>query len=343
MQVNKIKYVFVGVFVLIVFIAAVYRQENIKFIIPKGWPKPSYDFTKNKITDNGFKLGRKLFFDPLLSRDSTISCSSCHLQFTAFTHADHALSHGINGLKGIRNSPTLFNMAWNTFFMWDGGVNNMEVQPINPITNPVEMDEKLENVVVKLNKSTMYRHKFFLAFGDSMITGQYLLKALAQFTVLLESYNAKYDKYMRKEPGGDMTAQELNGLKIFRKNCSACHTEPLFTNNTLQNNGLAPDTELKDLGRMKITRNKNDSLKFKVPSLRNITVSAPYMHDGRFRNLHQVLDHYVNGITQSATLAKELKAGVSLSDQDKTDIIAFLQTLTDKEFLFDLRFRNYPD
>ncbi|XZF13200.1 cytochrome-c peroxidase [Chitinophagaceae bacterium MMS25-I14] len=316
---------------------------DVNFVVPKGWPEPVYDFSKNPLTEDGFKLGRKLFFDPALSRDSSTSCASCHLQFTGFTHVDHALSHGINGLKGTRNSLTIFNEAWSTSFMWDGGVHNLELQPLAPITNAVEMDSKIADVVAKLNSMPSYRGKFAKAFGDSTVTGQRMLKALTQFIVMLQSYNSKYDKYIRKEPGGEMTAQEMNGLLLFRQNCASCHKEPLFTNNGFENNGLAADTELNDRGRMKITRNRDDSLKFKVPSLRNVAMSYPYMHDGRFHSLEQVLDHYTNGIVISRTLSPLLKKPLSLSVQDKKNIIAFLQTLTDKDFLFDLRFRNYPD
>jgi cytochrome c peroxidase len=316
-------------------------DNSVRFVIPENFPKPVYNFAKNPVTPAGFQLGRKLFFDPVLSRDSSTSCSSCHLQFTGFTHVDHALSHGINGLKGTRNSMAIVNAAWSTSFMWDGGVNNLEVQPLNPITSPVEMDNKLANVAGKLNKLPAYKNLFYAAFGDSLVTGQRILKALAQFTVMLESYNSKYDKYMRHEPGGDLTPQEQSGLALFRQHCTACHAEPLFTDYSFQNNGLALDTALKDYGRMRITGNTKDSLKFKVPSLRNVAVSYPYMHDGRFRNLKQVLDHYTSGIVHSATLAKPLLKSMPLSDSDKADIIAFLQTLTDKDFLYDVRFRDY--
>lgn len=315
--------------------------DDINFVVPPGWPQPHYDLSKNKLTEAGFKLGRRLFFDPVLSRDSSTSCASCHTQFSGFTHVDHSLSHGINGLKGTRNSLTLFNLAWGTSFMWDGGVNNMEVQPLNPITNPVEMDNTLENIVIKLNSSALYKPLFYAAFGDSMVTGQHVLKALAQFTVMLESFNSKYDKYVRHEAGGEMSKEELKGLKIFRKHCASCHTEPLFTNNAFENNGLPVDTELNDYGRIRITHDPNDSLKFKVPSLRNIANSYPYMHDGRFGSLEQVLQHYTQGIVSSPTLARQLRKKIRLSDGDKTDLIAFLKTLSDKQFLFDMRFRNY--
>lgn len=318
------------------------KKDELKFVVPKGWPQPVYDISKNQITEAGFKLGRKLFFEPGLSRDSSINCSSCHLQFTGFTHVDHALSHGINGLKGIRNSPSLFNLAWSKNFMWDGAVNNLEVQPLSPITNPVEMDNTLQNVVDRLSSSASYRQHFKEAFGDTSITGQRILKAIAQFVVLFESYNSKYDKYMRHEEGNEFSDQEKKGLQLFRNLCASCHKEPLFTTGDFENNGLPVDVELNDKGRMKITSDLNDYLKFKVPSLRNIVVSYPYMHDGRFKSLEQVLDHYAKGIIQSSTLAPQLREKLTLSEDDKKDIIAFLKTLTDNEFLFDLRFRDYP-
>ena len=319
------------------------KMKEIKFVRPDGWPKPVYKLSKNPVTEEGFKLGRKLFFDPVLSRDGSTSCASCHTQWSAFTHVDHGLSHGINGLKGTRNSLVLVNLAWNKSFMWDGGINNLEVQPLGPITNPVEMDNTLENVVKHLDTSAGYRRRFYLAFGDSVITGQRVLKALAQFTVMFQSFNSRYDKYVRHEPGGEFTPQEISGLKLFRAHCEGCHKEPLFTDYSFRNVGLPVDTGLKDIGRMKITGDKNDSLKFKVPTLRNVAVSYPYMHDGRFKTIRQVLDHYTNGAVESITLAQEFKDGMVLSDQEKKDIIAFLQTLTDNEFLFDMRFRDYRD
>lgn len=332
-----------GVFILFISSAFDTKTEEIKFIIPKGWPKPVYDFSKNQITPEGFKLGRKLFYDPILSRDGSTSCANCHTQWSAFTHVDHGLSHGINGLKGRRNSLTLFNLAWNKAFMWDGGVNHLEVQPLAPITNDAEMGNTLENVVKALDAAHSYRARFYLAFGDSTITGQRVLKALSQFLILFQSYNSKYDKYVRKEPGGEMTVQELNGLKLFRKHCNSCHTEPLFTNYSFQNTGLAVDTGLNDYGRMKITGDRKDSLRFRVPSLRNVAMSYPYMHDGRFRSLIQVLDHYTNGVIQSPTLAREVKKPMPLSLQDKKDIIEFLKTLSDKDFLYDMRLRDWRE
>ena len=308
------------------------------FEIPKGWPKPHYDFSKNPLSEEGFQLGRKLFYDPILSRDSTISCASCHLQQTGFTHVDHDLSHGIDGKIGNRNSLTLQNLAWTKNFMWDGGVNHLDVQPIHPITSDLEMDETVENVVSKLQKSDNYSTLFQKAFGTKNITGQLMLKALSQFTVALTSSNSKYDKVMRKEE--NFTPMEQSGYLLFKQNCASCHQEPLFLSDKFEYNGLETDLTLNDFGRMKITQNPSDSLKFKVPTLRNVQFTFPYMHDGRFKTLNEVIKYY-NTLNENKMLPKELSKPMHLSDNNRTDLLAFLKTLTDKEFLFNPRF-SFP-
>jgi len=326
----------IGVFVLLISFTG--QGDGIAFVVPEGWPQPAYDFSKNPLAETGFQLGRRLFYDPLLSRDTTISCASCHLQATGFTHVDHALSHGIDGRVGKRNSPVLMNLAWSRAFMWDGGVHHLDMQPLSPITSPEEMDETMEHVVGKLNGSPKYRTLFQAAFGDSVATGQRTLLALSQFVLMLNSSNSKYDRYIRKEPGSDFTVQELNGLAIFRKHCASCHTEPLFTNGGFANNGLSVDTGLLDVGRMKITRKRVDSLCFKVPTLRNIQFSYPYMHDGRFKKLLEVVNHYTGGIQTNSTLDARLQTPMVLTHEEKIDLVSFLLTLTDREFLFDPRF-----
>ena len=318
------------------------KTTPIPFKIPKNWEKPSYDFSKNPLTEEGFFLGKNLFYDPILSRDNTISCASCHLQATGFTHVDHDLSHGIDGKIGLRNSIALVNLAWRQDFMWDGGINHIDVQPLAPITSKFEMDETLQNIVKKLNQSTYYKSLFKNAFNDTLITGQKTLLAISQFLLQLNSFNSKYDKFIRQEKGGDFTEQEKNGLKIFRNNCANCHKEPLFTNNEFENIGLPIDSSLNDFGRMNITQNPNDFLKFRVPSLRNIQFTFPYMHDGRFKKLSEVINHYVGGIQNSKTLSGKLKGKpILLSHEEKIDVIVFLLTLTDTEFLFNNRF-TYP-
>lgn len=314
-------------------------MNDVIFDYPVSWPKPLYDFKNNPLTEKKIQLGRKLFYDPILSRDSTISCASCHLQATGFTHIDHELSHGIDGKVGTRNSMTLQNLAWSNSFMWDGGVNHIEMQALAPITSEVEMDEKIENIVVKLNKDETYKKLFYEAFGSKEITGQLTLKAIAQFLVELKTFNSKYDKVLKGEM--KFSEMESKGYEIFKNKCSSCHKEPLFTSNQFKNNGLEIDVTLNDYGRMKITQNPKDSLLFKVPTLRNIEFSFPYMHDGRFSNLIEVINHYNNGIKKSKTLSKELKKPLNLSDKERTELVSFLKTLTDKEFLFNKNF-SYP-
>ena len=306
------------------------------FPMPEGWPAPAYDFKKNPLSKKKIELGRMLFHDPVLSRDSTISCSSCHLQYTAFTHVDHKLSHGIQNRIGTRNSPALMNLAWAKTFMWDGSVNHLDVQALAPISNPGEMDEDIAHVISKLQFSKKYPALFFEAFGDSAITTEYVLKSLSQFMLTMVSANSKYDRVMHKED--TFTTKEAKGYALFKQNCASCHTEPLFTNMQFENNGLPVDDSLKDIGKMKISRKAADSLKFKVPTLRNIEFSQPYMHDGRFKNLNQVLNYYAMGVQHSPTLNPKLEKGIYLTNSEKVELIAFLLTLTDKEFLYNPKF-----
>ncbi|MBS1646562.1 MAG: c-type cytochrome [Bacteroidetes bacterium] len=312
-------------------------EKEVEIKIPQSFPKPVYEIEKNKPTPRIFYLGRKLFYDPILSLNNTISCGSCHQQFAAFAQSDHALSHGIDGLFGLRNAPALQNLIWNKTFMWDGGVTHLDLQPITPITSNVEMGETLEGVLKKLRANKEYTSLFKAAYGDTAITSERFLKSISQFLMLLISSNSRYDKYIQHKD--TFSLSEKRGLKLFRKNCASCHKEPLFTDNLYHNNGLSIDSVLRDSARYRISGKKEDILKFKVPSLRNVAVSAPYMHDGRFYSLTQVLNHYTqNFVTKEADAL--LKKGIELNTQDKKDIIAFLKTLTDASFLRNPLFAN---
>lgn len=332
--------IYIFIFSLVCFaIVAFHSADDLLFEVPSNFPKPVYDFSKNTLSENKIQLGRELFYDPILSRNNMISCASCHSQFSAFTHVDHALSHGIEDKIGFRNAPALMNLAWQTLFMRDGAINHLDVQALAPIGNPVEMDENITHVVFKLQASKLYPKLFYKAFGDSVITGEHTLKAISQFMLTLVSSNSKYDSVMSKQ--SSFTDQENNGYILFKKNCALCHTEPLFTTDEFRNNGLQIDTTLNDFGRYLVTKNPSDSLKFRVPTLRNIEFSYPYMHDGRFKKLSQVMNHYTNGIEKSNTLANELQKPITLTSNEKVDIIAFLLTLTDKSFLFNPQY-FYP-
>lgn len=310
------------------------------FYRPEKWPKPLYNFDDNPLTLEGFSLGRALFYDPILSQDSTVSCASCHLQYTAFAHVDHSTSHGINSRVGKRNAPGLMNLAWYPRFHWDGGVLNLNGQAINPLTHPDEMGETLEGVLKKLNRNTFYKNEFKKVFGAEQIKTHHLLKALGQFTVSLVSANSKYDSVMRKE--STFTDQEQRGYALFLRYCNQCHTAPLFTNFEFKANGIGPNNQFNDSGRALITGKTTDSYLFRVPTLRNIEYSFPYMHDGRISKLKEVIHHYANSSNWVKPISKELKLkNNSLSPEDQKDLLKFLKTLTDRAFLFDANFQYH--
>jgi cytochrome c peroxidase len=311
-------------------------DKDVEVVYPENFPKPFYDFKKNKITTSGFLLGRKLFYDVKLAKDSITSCASCHQRFAAFSHVDHALAHGISGLIGKRNVPALQNLIWKKEFMADGGINHMDLQPIAPLTSPIEMGESLDGIIFKLRNDSLYPGMFKKAFGDTAITTARLMKSLSQFLALMISGDSRYDRFIAgKEKFSD---KELNGLVVFRKNCVSCHKEPMFTDYSYRNIGLKPDTALRDSGRAIITRNKKDYMKFQVPGLRNIEMTYPYMHDGRFINLEQVMDHYADKIFFTDNIDPLIKNMPALNAEEKTELVIFLRTLTDKNFLFDKRF-----
>ena len=301
--------------------------------IPTHFPEIKYELEINELSQEKIDLGRAIFFDPILSKDNTISCASCHSPFNAFAHTDHELSHGVNDQIGTRNAPPLFNLAWQTSFMWDGAINHLDMQPLAPITHAKEMGETIENVLDKLRKKNIYKNLFKDAYNDTIISTERMLKAISQFQLTLISANSKYDK--TKLGLTNFNEQEKNGYKLFKNNCNSCHTEPLFTNYKFANNGLHVDTSLNDYGRWAITKLSKDSLLFKTPSLRNLSYTPPYMHDGRFKTLNQVLNHYIKGIHNSLTLSEDLNSKITLSSNEKTDLITFLLTLNDKGFAFN--------
>ncbi len=315
-----------------------FATTPLQFVIPNGWPQPPANiFASNPLTEEGFALGRKLFYDTRLSIDNTVACANCHQQFAAFATYDHDFSHGLNNLHTFRNAPALFNLAWMQKMHWDGGITHIEVQPLAPITNPIEMGETIDHVLSKLRADTAYPRLFTKAFGSNEITSQKMLKAISQFMGSIVSSNSKYDKVKRGE--ASFTLSEQNGYTVYQSKCATCHPEPLFTDNSFRNNGLPVNPALNDFGRLLITGDKADSLKFKVPSLRNIGVSLPYMHDGRFNSVGSVIDHYRTGIvTTQPTLDPLLVNRIAITNQEKNDLIYFLFALTDTSFTKDPRF-----
>jgi cytochrome c peroxidase len=247
----------------------------------------------------------------------------------------HDLSHGIEDRLGNRNSPPIMNLAWSDSFMWDGGVFHLDLFPISPITNPVEMDEKMDNVIAKLQAIPEYRTRFRATFGSPEISAVKLFKALSQYMVMCISSNSKYDSVMRHS-GVRFNSREQKGYLTFKLRCGSCHKEPLFTDGSFRNNGLSHEFN-PDSGRQAITLDPADRFKFKVPSLRNLRYTLPYMHDGRFTTIDQVLDHYSNnthdGPTLDPLLKKNGKTGIALTTEDKRNLKAFLLALNDKYFI----------
>ncbi len=311
-------------------------QNPYTFHQPPHFPAPTYDFDRDPITEAGVKLGKKLFNDPRLSVDGSVACSNCHVQAVAFADPQHRLSVGVGDQTGLRNTPQIANLAFYREFFWDGGVAHLDFVALNAIENPVELGETLSNVVQKLQADADYRRMFREAFKVDSITSSWILKAFAQHSNFLISDRAKYDDVVLGRNDATFTEIEQLGEQLFITHCANCHEAPLFTNQSYANNGL--DAEPADEGRAAISGQLADFGKFRIPSLRNVARTAPYMHDGRFEDLYQVLDHYSHGIQSSPTLAPELANGIPLSTTEKEAIIAFLHTLTDWEFMQDERF-----
>lgn len=317
-----------------------YTNVSVELEVPPHFPEVTYNLTNNPLTENGIELGRKLFYDGAVSSTGTISCGSCHEQKYAFTHHGHTFSHGVNDLEGTRNTPPVQNMAFLENFAWDGATGHLDLFPVIPITTEVEMDETLENVIEKLKNKSGYKKLFAEAFEDGEVNSENFLLALSQFMVTMISADAKYDKYVNKEV--QLTEVEQQGLALFEQKCASCHATALFSDGSFRNNGLQPNPRLNDIGRGKVTGFVADNYKFKVPSLRNIAVTAPYMHDGRFGSLEAVLAFYNEGVVESETLDPLLNSngnlGIATTEDERVAIIAFLNTLTDDTFLKDERF-----
>ncbi len=324
------------------------------FVSPKYFPELPVP-VNNPMTVRGIELGRMLFYDPILSRDSTISCASCHGLDNSF--ADNKIfSEGVDGTLGDRNSMAVINLGWQTRFFWNGRAHSLEEQALQPITNPVEMKETLPAVVEKLRRHPVYPAKFKSAFGSDQITPEMIAKAIAQFERTIVSYQSKFDKFYEiREPAFNL--QEYSGFVIFsteRGQCFHCHgAEGSFLAHNLdtvfRNNGLLTDAQMKGKGVAEITNNPNDDGFFKVPTLRNVELTAPYMHDGRFATLEEVVEFYSSNIKQNRNLdinfTKEPDrldqyGGLGFTSEEKADLVAFLKTFTDTSFINNPAYKN---
>ena len=313
-----------------------YQTTPFEITTPTGFPEMIIP-ADNLLTQEGVSLGEKLFNDPILSGDNTLSCAGCHLQSSAFSDPNQ-FSTGINNLQGVRNASAIINAGWHTKFNWDGSANSLEEQAFEPVINPNEMNDTWDNVEIKLNTHSEYPQLFKNAFNINYIDSIHVVKALAQFErTLISAGNSRYDQYIRNEI--QLNPSELNGFAIFnteKGDCFHCHGTDMFMDNLFHNNALDNEPFI-DNGLGDITGNIGDNGKFKTPTLRNIEFSAPYMHDGRFATLEEVVDHYSSGLQQSTTVDPLMKklhlGGLQLTNQEKEDLISFLKTLSDPEFV----------
>ena len=308
----------------------------------------------NPLTNAGVQLGRMLFYEKALSKDGSISCADCHQQKDMFSDI-RQFSEGVNGTLGGRQAMATFNLAWHSRgLFWDGRAATLREQALHPIQDSLEMNESLENVIVKLNALPKYKDQFIRAFGTSEINADRIGLAIEQFEFSVVSYQSKYDSFL--EGLATLTEAEERGRQLFFANavpaqgikggeCVHCHGGPNFANDFFVNNGLDRDADFTDLGRFKVTGIPTDRAVFKVPTLRNIALTPPYMHDGRFNTLEEVIDHYNTGVKNSSTVHHTMEhnlqhGGLLLNAQEKADLVTFLHTLTDQTLLTDERYAS---
>ena len=316
-----------------------------------GLPEPELP-GDNLLTEQGVKLGRMLFYETRLSGDNSLACASCHKQENAFTDTNR-FSTGIDGLEGHRQAMSAVNMLWNTNgYFWDGRAQKLRDQSIIPIQDDLEMNETMENVVEKLEQDTLYKHQFFRAFGSEDISSYRVGLALEQFMNSIVSYRSKYDLFLEGE--ATFTEEEELGMELFFEeynpyfpqtsgaDCGHCHGGKNFSSQEYMNNGL--DSIYNDNGRYDVTGLESDRGAMKVTTLRNIELTPPYMHDGRFNTLEEVIDHYNEGLRYNASLnpalAMTMGTGLMLNGTDKAALIAFLRTLTDSNLIQDSRYAS---
>lgn len=315
-----------------------------------SWIVPPQIPEDNPMTEEGVYLGRKLFYEKLLSGDNSFSCANCHQASFAFNDKGKALSTGIHGAEGERNAMPLFNLAYANKFNWNGSAKSIEEQAFGPVSHPLEMVEDWKNAVAELQSHPDYPSWFKAAFGSPIIDSVLVVKALAQFERSLISADSKADNYLRERLGlptlGEgLNAEEKRGLDIFmtegKGDCFHCHGDldynPLMTDNLFRNNGL---DETPDLGLAEVSGKDSDIGKFKTPSLRNLIYTSPYMHDGRFESLEEVIDFYVSGVKQSPTTDPKVLKARNLNEQEKKDLIAFLLAFTDSSFVSNPKFQD---
>jgi cytochrome c peroxidase len=354
------KYLFVIFCIVAIFISC--RKDKIGYTptpyeleIPSHFPSMIIP-ENNPMTKEGVSLGRMLFYEERLSGDNSMSCATCHAPENSFTDPNQ-FSTGIDGIAGTRNSMALINLGWQKFFFWDGRAKSLEEQILEPIPNPLEMHQKWKDAVSKLQQDVEYRNMFYKAFGEEGIDSIKVSKAIAQFIRTMISGSSMFDVMYKFENSlplnsvdqsilSSISPEDWAGYDLFKSlngaDCLHCHSGILMHINKFSNNGL--DATFTDLGRGAITGSSNDMGRFKIPTLRNIALTAPYMHDGRFGTLDEVIEHYSSEVVSSPTIDPLMEhlssGGVQLDSQEKYLLKKFLMTLTDYSFINNPEFQD---
>lgn len=308
-------------------------NPELSIAIPIGFPEMNNSFHTNKPTKYGVELGEKLFNEKRLSADNTISCASCHIRSSSFAD-NHRQAIGIEGRIGIRNTPPIQNLAFMRFYNWDGSKLSLENQPIVPVITHEEMDSSILEVIDKIQNDVLYRELFIKTFGDENITPERIYRSIAQYEYTLISANSKYDKVTRNE-GVVFTESEKLGYQIFNQKCASCHSTELFTDQSFRNIGFPVNKDSNEAGRTRVTGNMDEYMSFRVPSLRNVELTAPYGSFGQFATLKDVLDFFDNGVLDADNLDPVFKNNnnrIPLTEQEKEHLISFMKTLSDLEF-----------
>lgn len=322
--------------------------------VPDYMPRPVLD-ESNPLTIEGIALGRRLFYDKIMGRDSAFACADCHQQDKAFTDG-LAFSLGVGGEEATRSAMSIVNLAFNANgFNWDGSSEQLWEQAIHPVENMLEMDEDWERVLGRLRAHDDYPERFRAAFGvdnTDQVTQEMTVKAIAQFERTIISADSHFDRYFYQNTEFATEEEQFGGDSLFfvenvpigmlHPGCGHCHNQPSFGDNKFKNNGLdnvASLDDFTDKGRGEVTGSRFDNGKFRAPTLRNIALTAPYMHDGRFNTLEEVLDHYAAGGHGVENEDPNI-TGFTLDEREKTALLAFLRGLTDETLLTDERYSN---
>ena len=312
----------------------IHENPEVTLKTPQGFPALNSAVNKNKPTKYGIELGEKLFHEKKFSGNNTISCADCHKQSSAF--ADNNIQAiGIYGRVGLRNTPSIQNLAFMKFYNWDGNKLTLESQPLVPIITHEEMNSSIMEVIRKIRVESEYTDLFKKAFGDDHITPDRIYRSIAQYEYTLISANSKYDK-VKQNKGEIFTESEARGYQVFQQKCASCHSGELFTDQSFRNIGFPLNPSLEEAGRGRVTGIPADYMRFRVPSLRNAEYTAPYGSFGQFSTLRAVLDYLDNGVLDDDNLDPILKENgnrIPLSEQQKDDIISFIKTLSDHAFV----------